>query len=74
MTADKRLEAPQRKRDPLQPTLSLLSKLGSITVHAQELLSPGGHDYDLIALKALLQDREVQEWLREMKVYIPVKR
>ena len=58
------------------PSLSLLVKLGSIAVHADELLSPLGHGYDKIALQSLLTDPEVQEWIAEMSKsgLLPVKR
>jgi len=62
--------------NPLQPSPSLLSKLGSIIVHADELNSPGGHAYDLTALQFLYSDSEVVEWLNQMRkmAMIPVKR
>jgi len=44
--------------DTLKPKPSLLLKLGSIAVHAEEMLSPGGHVFDRAALKALLSDSE----------------
>lgn len=54
--------------------ISLLVKLGSIAVHADEFLSPKGHDFDKIALQQLLIDPEVVEWLKSMKTMLPVKR
>lgn len=58
------------------PTLSLLVKLGSIAVHADEFISPNGHDYDKIAIQSLLKDKEVIEWLSEMDKaqFLPKKR
>lgn len=58
------------------PALSLLVKLGSIAVHAEELLSSKGHEFDKAALDTLLKDPEVMAWLRAMgaKAYLPVKR
>lgn len=53
-------------KDLMNPTPALLCKLGSIIVHAQELLSPHGHRFDRIALDDLLKDAEVQAWLRGM--------
>lgn len=60
----------------LQPAPSLLSKLASIAVHADELLSPDGHDFDRHALKSALGDPEVSEWLGQMDALamIPRKR
>lgn len=60
--------------DPLKPNLTLLCKLGSMIVHTDELLSDDGHAFDKIALQQLFKDKEVQEWLKDMKVYLPVKR
>src|SRR5690606_26867268 len=52
--------------DPLKPTPALLAKLGSIAVHADELLSDDGHVFDRHALKTLLAQDDVQEWLADM--------
>jgi hypothetical protein len=62
--------------DPLKPSPSLLCKLGSVIVHVDELLSPSGHVFDREALKTVLQDAEVQEWLNAMNrlAFLPVKR
>lgn len=49
-----------------QPPISLLCKLASIAVHADEFLSPDGHDFDRDALQSALADPEVKEWLAEM--------
>lgn len=59
---------------PLHPPISLLCKLGSIAVHADELLSPSGHSFDKDALQALLRDAEVRHWIAEMGPFMPVKR
>lgn len=57
-------------------SLSLLVKLGSIAVHAEEMLSPGGHQYDMAAIRTLLEDEEVSQWLKQMTTlgFMPVKR
>lgn len=62
--------------NPLQPTPSLLVKLGSIAVHAEELMSPGGHPFDKAALGTLYDDPEVKEWIAQMTkmAMLPVKR
>lgn len=52
--------------NPLQPTASVLSKLGSIIVHYKEMLSTDGHAFDRTALEALLNDHEVVAWLGAM--------
>lgn len=54
------------KLSPLQPDVSTLSKLGSIVRHAQEYHSPHGHQFDLDALKQLLDDPEIADWCRAM--------
>ena len=56
--------------------LSLQCKLGSIVVHAEEMLSPKGHAFDKVALTTLLNDPEVRLWLMEMQKesLVPVKR
>jgi len=62
--------------DPLKPSPGLLSKLGSIAVHVDEFLSPSGHAFDRIALKSLLDDAEVREWIKQMDsmAMLPKKR
>lgn len=52
--------------NPLQPPASLLCKLASIAVHADEIMSPDGHAFDRHALQSSLEDPEVKEWLAEM--------
>jgi len=59
--------------DPLQPSLTLLCKIGSIVVHAEEFLSPSGHSLDLEALKTLFREEDVKQWIKDMGVYMPVK-
>lgn len=49
--------------NPLEPTPAVLVKLGSIARHAEELLSPGGHEFDHNAIEGLLNDSEVREWM-----------
>jgi len=62
--------------DPLQPLASLLVKIGSIAVHAQELFGPLGHHFDRIAMKSLLNDPEVNAWIESMTemAMLPKKR
>lgn len=52
--------------NPLQPSASLLSKLGSIVVHLEELNGPGAHHFDKVAMDQLLNDPEVREWVKQM--------
>lgn len=60
----------------LTPSPALLCKLGSIIVHADEMTSPDGHEFDRAAFSALLADPEVREWIEHMETLamVPVKR
>ena len=60
----------------LKPTPMLLCKLGSIAVHADEMLSADGHEFDRVALMQLMADADVKAWLQEMDdmAMIPKKR
>lgn len=62
--------------DALKPSAALLVKLGSIAVHAEELLSPTGHHFDRIAIQSLLEDPEVVAWRAQMDsmAFLPKKR
>lgn len=62
--------------DPLKPSVSLLVKIGSIAVHADEILSPSAHSFDRHALQTLFDDEEVKTWLGQMNkmAMLPVKR
>jgi hypothetical protein len=58
------------------PSVGLLCKLGSIAVHAEEMLSTKGHIVDKRALEQLLEDPEVTAWLKTMDTLamLPKKR
>lgn len=61
----------------LQPSLTLLIKLGSIAVHADELTENEGHAahaFDMVALRQLIVDPEVSRWVRDMGALLPLKR
>lgn len=62
--------------DPLKPSAALLCKLGSIAVHAEELMSSDGHAFDKVALESVLADNDVRCWLVQMgsMSMIPLKR
>ena len=63
--------------DPLKnPNPSLLVKLGSIAVHADEATEPLAHGFDIIAIRSLVNDPEVKEWLVKMAAVglVPKKR
>lgn len=61
---------------PLNPSPHLLCKLGSILVHVEEGMSPTGHVFDVVTLRALLDDPDVKEWMKAMDglALLPVKR
>lgn len=50
-------------------------KFAAIAVHAEELLSPAGHDFDRHALQGLLNDADVRAVLDDPAntVYLPLK-
>ena len=60
----------------LNPSPSLLVKLGSIIVHFDEANEPGGHEYDLHTARQLLADPEVAQWIAQMNAaaMLPLKR
>lgn len=62
--------------DLYAPPVSLLCKLASIAVHVDEATSDDAHHFDVAALRSLLADREVQDWLEAMgkEGLAPVKR
>lgn len=60
----------------LTPDTATLCKLGSIAIHAEELLSPHGHHFDKVALDQLMRDEDVVRWLKGMRklALLPEKR
>jgi hypothetical protein len=62
--------------DPLKPSVTLLTKLGSALVHAAEATEPGGHPFDIDALRGLLADDEIVDWIAAMDglALLPKKR
>ena len=62
--------------NPLTPSPSLISKLGSIITHFEELNTPGGHPFDRATITSLLHDPEVLEWMKELEklALLPVRR
>ena len=58
------------------PTDSLTIKLMSLAVHTEEFISEGGHQYDLVAIEALLADPEITVAREAMDklALLPVKR
>lgn len=62
------------KTDPLKPSLKILTALGSIAVHVEESVSDNGHNFDVIAIKTLLHDADLKQWIKDMGAFMPVKR
>lgn len=62
--------------DPLKPSSRLLSKLGSIAIHVDEMFSITGHQFDREIIKSLLADSEVMAWIEQMDAMamLPKKR
>lgn len=62
--------------DVLKPSASLLIKIGSAVIHAEEFLSPTGHPFDKNVFDGLLRDPEVAEWIKAMDelALLPKKR
>jgi hypothetical protein len=59
-----------------RPSLSLVVKLGSLVVHAQEFMEPGGHPFDKTTFETEIQDPEVKAWIdKATKMgFLPQKR
>lgn len=59
-----------------EPSVNVAIKLASIAVHAEEMIGPGGHHFDLSTIQALLQDAEVVAYLAELDALalLPKKR
>lgn len=49
----------------IHPSKAVVIKLGSIARHAQEMIGPSGHPVDVQAIRALLSDPEVAEWMEQ---------
>jgi hypothetical protein len=62
--------------DPLKPSISLLTKIGSLLVHLDEHESGDGHEFDLQAANQIRVDPEVKAWVTEMDklALLPKKR
>lgn len=50
-------------------------KVASVLVHVQEAMSKKGHNFDVYAMKGLMDDAEVKAWLASFPdVLLPRKR
>jgi hypothetical protein len=77
--------AQEATSDPLHPSATVLTHLGSLIVHLEEFLDsiPGGAaslysaaSFDVAAIRSSLNSKEVEEWREGMKrlALLPVKR
>lgn len=65
------------KNDPIRnPSITLLTKLGSLAVHVDEMLSETGHYFDIDVIKSVISDPEVKTWIEQMNNLglLPLKR
>lgn len=64
------------KKDPLNPSPTLLIKLGSAMIHAEELIETKfkNADFDIPAFNTVSKDDEVVEWVKAMGPMLPRKR
>lgn len=60
-----------RTADVTNPPIRLLAKIGSIIVHADELTGKHGSKVDAEAIRNLLDDGEICDWLRGLEVQYP---
>lgn len=62
--------------DALHPPTATLIKLGSIARHAEEAISDDGHPFDMVAVRSLLLDPDVRDWMvaADKLALLPVKR
>ncbi len=65
-----------KKIDPLKPSPTLLMKIGSAMIHAEELIETKfkNADFDIPAFNSVAQDSEVVEWVKAMGPMLPHKR
>lgn len=64
------------KKDPMKPGVTLLIKLGSAMIHAEELIETKfqNANFDVPAFKTVSEDPEVVEWVKAMGPMLPRKR
>jgi hypothetical protein len=64
----------KKKPDRYRPSPAVLIKLGSVAVHAEELVSEDGCEVDAIGIRNLMMDRDLRRWVKSMGALLPVKR
>lgn len=62
--------------NPFELSPSLAAKIGSIVAHVDEATGADGHEFDVVAARALVNLDDVQEWLAELRksALIPARR
>jgi hypothetical protein len=57
-------------------SLGLQAKIGSLLVHMDEAASSDGHHFDLVAIRSLMDEADVVEWMDGLRALalLPVKR
>lgn len=62
--------------DALKPSMALQAKIGSLLIHAEEMCSDDGHEYDRAAFLSGMRDDDVLVWLGALAELslLPVKR
>jgi hypothetical protein len=68
--------APPSRGTPFTISMALTCKLASIVAHVDEGFSSQGHAFDIAALRALIDNTDVRQWLAKMRRlgFVPVKR
>lgn len=64
------------RQEPLKPSVGVLVKLGSFVRHVEEADSDNAHEFDWAAIRGLMADPEIREWMSAMDgmALLPVKR
>lgn len=64
------------KKDPMKPSVTLLIKIGSAMIHAEEMVETKfkNLDFDLPGFQTITNDPEVIEWVKAMGPMLPRKR
>lgn len=65
-----------KKNDPLKPSPSLLIKIGSAMIHAEEMIETKfkNAEFDVPAFRTVAEDPDVVEWVKAMGPMLPRKR
>ncbi len=64
------------KTDPLKPSATLLIKIGSAMIHAEEMIETKfkNAEFDIPAFKTVAEDPETIAWIKAMGPLLPRKR